>query len=172
MYWATGVREISDSHSSEYVHESLLPCSLRATILMMEAVSTSLTSSYFNETTRRYIPEDCQLHLGFESQIGQNFYRPFATRPIFRSALGPTSIVSKRDLKLKCPERAADQSIASSIRVQNALSYISTWCLGARETPRGPQRTPPFLHRVLMDVSGTPQKPCHWIHSRANIQPV
>jgi hypothetical protein len=30
--------------------------------LMMEAVRTSETSIYFNETTRRYIPEGCHLH--------------------------------------------------------------------------------------------------------------
>jgi hypothetical protein len=29
--------------------------------LMMEAVHTSETSVYFNETTRRYIPEGCHL---------------------------------------------------------------------------------------------------------------
>jgi hypothetical protein len=28
----------------------------------MEAVRTSKTSVYFNETTRRYIPESCRLH--------------------------------------------------------------------------------------------------------------
>jgi hypothetical protein len=33
--------------------------------LMMEAVLTSETSVYFNETTRRYIPEDYSLHLLF-----------------------------------------------------------------------------------------------------------
>jgi hypothetical protein len=31
--------------------------------LMMEEVRTCETSVYFNETTRRYIPEGCNLHI-------------------------------------------------------------------------------------------------------------
>jgi hypothetical protein len=34
----------------------------RAIALMMEAVQTSETSVYFNETTRHYIPAHCHLH--------------------------------------------------------------------------------------------------------------
>jgi hypothetical protein len=30
--------------------------------MVMEAIRTSETSVYFNETTRRYIPEGCHLH--------------------------------------------------------------------------------------------------------------
>jgi hypothetical protein len=33
--------------------------------LMMEAVRTSETSVHLNVTTRRYIPEDCKLHVVF-----------------------------------------------------------------------------------------------------------
>jgi hypothetical protein len=45
------------------------PCShvevdRRYIALMMEAVRTSETSVNFNETTRRYIPEDSKLHFG------------------------------------------------------------------------------------------------------------
>jgi hypothetical protein len=32
-------------------------------VLMMEAVRTSETSVYFNETTRRFISEGCHLHI-------------------------------------------------------------------------------------------------------------
>jgi hypothetical protein len=35
---------------------------LHHTALMMEEVRTSETSVYSNETTRRYIPEGCNLH--------------------------------------------------------------------------------------------------------------
>jgi hypothetical protein len=34
------------------------------TALVMEAVRTSETSIYFNETTLRYIPEDSHIHTG------------------------------------------------------------------------------------------------------------
>jgi hypothetical protein len=42
----------------------IAPCSLvevhgRFIALMMEAITTSKTSVYFNTTTRRYIPESC-----------------------------------------------------------------------------------------------------------------
>jgi hypothetical protein len=46
----------SCSHGGEYEDNSLL------ITLIMEAVHTSETSVYFNETTHHYIPEDCYLH--------------------------------------------------------------------------------------------------------------
>jgi hypothetical protein len=71
--------EISGSHGSEYEDQSLLdvaPCSLlrvdqrfrgayclKHFIALMEAVRTSETSVYSNETTRRYIPEGSSLQL-------------------------------------------------------------------------------------------------------------
>jgi hypothetical protein len=37
--------------------------------LMMEAVCTSETLVYFNETMRRYIPEDCRLQADFLPEV-------------------------------------------------------------------------------------------------------
>jgi hypothetical protein len=37
-------------------------CDELLSTLMMEAVCTSDTSAYLNETTRHYIPERCHLH--------------------------------------------------------------------------------------------------------------
>jgi hypothetical protein len=44
----------------------IAPCSLFID-LMMEPVRTSETSVYFNETTRRYIPEGCHLAISLFS---------------------------------------------------------------------------------------------------------
>jgi hypothetical protein len=49
--------EISGSRGGEYEDDSIIA-------LMMEAVRTSETSLYFNETIRRYIPEGCHFLIG------------------------------------------------------------------------------------------------------------
>jgi hypothetical protein len=54
---------------------------------LMEAASTSETSVYFNDTTRRNIPDGCHLHdlLVFTTMIEQNFgvYTLYATHISF-----------------------------------------------------------------------------------------
>jgi hypothetical protein len=50
--------EISGSHGGKYEDDCLLGCIIA---LMMEAVCTSETSIYFNETTWHYIPDGCHL---------------------------------------------------------------------------------------------------------------
>jgi hypothetical protein len=57
-------REISGASDGEYEHDTLI----------MEAVRTSETSVYFNETTRRYNPEGCHLHQ--IARLCLNFYVP------------------------------------------------------------------------------------------------
>jgi hypothetical protein len=53
----TSICEITGSYSCEYKDESLLGYSASIIILMMEAVPTSETFVYSNETTWHYIPE-------------------------------------------------------------------------------------------------------------------
>jgi hypothetical protein len=62
-----GARFLANKESEMYYLEWKLPprsplLKMTAIALIMEAVRTSETSVYFNETTRRYIPESC-LHL-------------------------------------------------------------------------------------------------------------
>jgi hypothetical protein len=42
--------------------------------LMMEAARTSETSTTFNVTTRRYIPEDCKLHTRRRENLQSHIY--------------------------------------------------------------------------------------------------
>jgi hypothetical protein len=55
-------RENLKSHTVNLYGEATLRCTRPFIDLMMEAVRTSETSVNFNETTRRYIPEDSKLH--------------------------------------------------------------------------------------------------------------
>jgi hypothetical protein len=47
--------------------------------LMMEAVSTTETSVYSNETTRRYIPEDFNIHTRSRENLKSHKAPPFKT---------------------------------------------------------------------------------------------
>jgi hypothetical protein len=57
------------SNHSQFIHQLCLKCISRKQegtsfirAMMMEAVCTSETSVYFNETTRCYVPEGCHFH--------------------------------------------------------------------------------------------------------------
>jgi hypothetical protein len=63
-----GVRFLTIKESEMYYSEWKLPprsplLKMTAIALIMEAVRTSETSVYFNETTQRYIPKSCLRHL-------------------------------------------------------------------------------------------------------------
>jgi hypothetical protein len=65
---------------------------------MMEAVRTSETSVYFNETTRPYIPESCHLHVCilFHQNVG-NFERgPRCRKVERRSAVHERALIWTR----------------------------------------------------------------------------
>jgi hypothetical protein len=53
---------------------------LRHAVLMMEAVRASEMSVYFNETTRRYIPEGCHLQNPIPWLLLYGFVSPFLLR--------------------------------------------------------------------------------------------
>jgi hypothetical protein len=57
------------------------------TELEHDAVCSSETSVYFNETKRRYIPENCRHLLGHNSCVGLNLGRPTSALPAALSAL-------------------------------------------------------------------------------------
>jgi hypothetical protein len=57
--WCLGETKLTPAPTEKFA--TLLPCVTPTIALMMEAVHTSETSVYYNETTRRYIPESSNL---------------------------------------------------------------------------------------------------------------
>jgi hypothetical protein len=65
------VSEISGCHGDQYRDDGLLRYGAMAIALMMEAVRTSETSVYFNDTTWPIIPKGCHLQHKYGLQIKQ-----------------------------------------------------------------------------------------------------
>jgi hypothetical protein len=56
------ISQAKNQHKSRWQASMLLSCSAYSSTLKMEAICSSETSVHFQQTTRRYIPEDSTLH--------------------------------------------------------------------------------------------------------------